>query len=311
MATCVVCGSSQSELFCRKNGLAYRVCRSCRHVYVEAMPGHDEVLEGYKSRQSHHNSELKEKWDYSSIKDELVYRPLLEKIERLTRTGRLLDIGCSNGSFVCAANRRGWDGCGIELEPGSRDLARRHGVEVYDKELAALAFSDNSFSAVTIWQVIEHVRDPMPLVAEIARVLEPGGILALSTPNVGSIGRWLLREDWGAVEPQVHLHLFRPDGLSRLVNACGLETRSIRTLDVQPATVKRVLRKLKRGAAPETRNSVAAMADSLSEAKVRFVFSARRWLNVPLNMSGLGEDIYGFFTKPGRPLDETSQDGRK
>ena len=71
-------------------------------------------------------------------------------------------------------------------------------------------------------------------------------------------------------------------------------------LDIQPATVKRVLRKLKRGATPEARNSVAAMADSLSEAKVRFVFSARRWLNVPLNMSGLGEDIYGFFTKPDR-----------
>ena len=134
----------------------------------------------------------------------------------------------------------------------------------------------------------------------LARGLEPGGILALSTPNVGSIGWWLLREDWGAVEPQVHLHLFRPDGLSRLVNACGLETRSIQMLDIQPATVKRVLRKLKRGATPEARNSVAAMADSLSEAKVRFVFGARRWLNVPLNMWGLGEDIYGFFTKPDR-----------
>lgn len=298
MATCIVCGGSQSELFCRKNGVAYRVCRSCRHVFVEGMPSHDEVLESYKSRQSHHNSEIKETWDYSSLKDELVYGPLLEKIERLTRTGRLLDIGCSNGSFVCAANGRGWDGCGIELETGSYDLARRHGVEVYDKELAEMAFSDNSFSAVTIWQVIEHVRDPRSLIAEVARILEPGGILALSTPNVKGIGWRLLRREWGAVEPQVHLHLFHPAGLARLINDFGLETRLLRTLDIQPATVRQLIRKVKRDRTARPSNSVAAMADSLAENRIRLIFRARRWVNVPLNALGLGEDIYGFFAKP-------------
>ena len=298
---CAVCSSPESGLFCRKDGMSYRVCHCGRHVFVEAMMSHEEVIAGYRSRDSHHSSELKEKWDYSPIKDELVYGPRLDKIGKFTRPGRLLDIGCSNGSFVYAANRRGWDGCGIELETGSYNLARRHGVEVYNRELSESAFPENCFSAVTMWQVLEHVRDPKPLVSEIVRVLKPGGVFALSTPNIESIGWWLLREDWGAVEPQVHLHLFRPDGLSRLVNACGLETRSIQTMDILPATVKRVLRKLKRSATPDTRNVVAAMANSLPEAKVRFIFTARRWLNVPLNISGLGEDIYGFFTKLGRP----------
>lgn len=299
--TCVVCGGSESRQFCRKDGMAYRICNSCRHVYVEEPLSEAALTDYYRCRDSHHSSEIKTKWDYSAIKDELVYGPLLDKIGRLTKPGRLLDIGCSNGSFVCAANGRGWEGCGIELETGSYNLARSHGIEVYDKELAELGFPDSSFSAVTMWQVIEHVLDPRPLIAQVARVLEPGGVFALSTPNIESIGWWLLRADWGAVEPQVHLHLFRPNGLSRLVNACGLETRSIQTLDIQPATVKRTLRKLGRGAAPEAKNSVAALADSMSASKVRFVFSARRWVNVALNRLGLGEDIYGFFTKLDGP----------
>jgi len=68
--------------------MSYRVCHSCRHVFVEAMVSHEEVIAGYRSRDSHHSSELKEIWDYSQIKDELVYGPLLDKIGRLKRSGR-------------------------------------------------------------------------------------------------------------------------------------------------------------------------------------------------------------------------------
>ncbi len=85
---CAVCSSPESGLFCRKDGMSYRVCHSCRHVFVEAMVSHEEVIAGYRSRDSHHSSELKEIWDYSQIKDELVYGPLLDKIGRLKRSGR-------------------------------------------------------------------------------------------------------------------------------------------------------------------------------------------------------------------------------
>ena len=75
---CVICSSPNSDIFCRKDGMAYRVCQSCRHVFVEAMASSEEVTAGYKSRDSHHSSALKENWDYSQIKDELVYGPLLD-----------------------------------------------------------------------------------------------------------------------------------------------------------------------------------------------------------------------------------------
>lgn len=298
---CIICGNLESDLFCRKDGMSYRACQSCRHVFVEAMASREEVAEGYRTRDSHHSSALKEKWDYSPIKEKMVYGPLLDKIGKLTNPGRLLDIGCSNGSFVHAAKRRGWDGCGAELETNSYELARARGVKVYNAELSELAFPNDSFSAITMWQVIEHVHSPGPLIAEIARILKPGGILALSTPNVSSLGWRLLGAEWGAVEPQVHLHLFRPGGLARLVNDCGLDTRLLRTLDIQPATVRQLVRKVKRERNPRHSISVARMADSLAESRIRFIFHIRRWANVPLNALRLGEDIYGYFAKPNGP----------
>ncbi len=278
--------------------MAYLICRSCQHVSVENPLSEEDLSAYYRSRDSHHTSEVKIAWDYSESKRSLVYRPLLDSIGSLTPPGRLLDIGCSNGSFVSAACGAGWEGCGVELETKSYELARARGVNVYNAELSELAFPADSFSAITMWQVIEHLHSPRSLIAEIARILKPGGILALSTPNVKGIGWRLLRSEWGAVEPQVHLHLFNPTGLARLIGDCGLETQLLRTLDIQPATLRHLLRKAKRDRADRSSNSVAVMADSLAESRIRLIFRLRRWVNVPLNALGLGEDIYGFFAKP-------------
>lgn len=295
--TCVVCGGSESRQFCRKDGMAYRICGSCRHVYVENPLSEAALTDYYRCRDSHHSSEIKTKWDYSDTKRSLVYRPLLDRIGSLTPPGRLLDIGCSNGSFVSAACQAGWDGCGVELETKSYELAQARGVKVFNAELSELAFPADSFSAVTMWQVIEHLHSPRSLIAEVARVLKPGGILAISTPNVKGIGWRLLGSEWGAVEPQVHLHLFHPGSLARLINDCGLETRLLQTLDIQPATLRQLIRKVKRERRARPSNSVAAMADSFSESRIRLIFRVRRWANVPLNSLGLGEDIYGIFAK--------------
>lgn len=257
----------------------------------------EELSEYYRSRHSHHSSEIKLKWDYSESKFSLVYCPLLNKIESLASSGRLLDIGCSNGSFVRAASRVGWEACGLELESDSFELARSQGVTVYNSELSELDFPENSFSAVTMWQVIEHVHSPASLITEIARILKPGGVLAVSTPNIKSLGWRLLREDWGAVEPQVHLHLFQPSGLARLMNDCGLKTREVRTLDIQPVTMKSAVKKMIGRSSVRPSGSVAALAGSNAGNAVRLLFNVRPFINLSLNALGIGEDIYGYFSK--------------
>lgn len=90
---------------------------------------------------------------------------------------KLLDVGCGNGAFVDAAREQGVDAWG-------QDLAKQSdGPYVYVGELADIAFPTADFHVVTIHDVLEHVPDPMPFLAEIRRILKPGGMLIVDFPR--------------------------------------------------------------------------------------------------------------------------------
>jgi SAM-dependent methyltransferase len=294
---CIVCGLSDARTFCRKNNLEYVSCVKCGHVYVKDPVNAQAILNHYSHRQSHHASETKEQWDYSPTKEKLVYRPQLKRLNQLTSVGKLLDIGCSNGSFLKAAQNQGWDAYGIELEKSSFEVAQKHGLKVYNTELSQQHFPDNHFSAVTLWQVIEHLTDPATLIKEIIRILQPGGVLAISTPNIRSIGWTLLHEQWGVVEPEVHLNLFDQRNLDRLISSCGLIPRHSQTEDIKPSTVKSFLRG-RRAQTDKRTDSVAALAGATSARKMEALLIFRHLINFPLTFLGIGEDIYAYYTKP-------------
>jgi 2-polyprenyl-3-methyl-5-hydroxy-6-metoxy-1,4-benzoquinol methylase len=135
--------------------------------------------------------------------------------------GRLLDIGCATGVFLNAAQERGWVSVGIDVSPIATRVAKElaTGAEVLVGTVESCAFDDASFDAVTAWEVLEHVPDPKPFIAEILRILKPGGYLALSTPN------W--ESPWERVttdvnrRPPYHLTYWSPGPLTRLFTDCG------------------------------------------------------------------------------------------
>ena len=221
----------------------------------------------------------------------------MRKIGRHTSVGTLLDIGCSNGSFTHSAKQLNWDASGIELEQSSSAIALKNGIQVFTKPLEELSFPNDHFSAVTMWQVIEHFVDPRATVREIARILKPGGIFAASTPNIRSIGWILLKERWHCIEPDVHLNLFTPRGLEQMVNDCGLKTISVETLDIKPLTVKTFLNRKKLDDKLKTSSSIATMASSHSQNRMKWLFRLRHMTNIPLRLLGVGEDIFGYFMK--------------
>jgi SAM-dependent methyltransferase len=107
---------------------------------------------------------------------------------RAYATGRdVLDLGCNTGygtlDFVDVARRV----VGIDVSPRAIDLARaRAGAENAEFRVVdgiQLPFPDASFDLVTSFQVLEHIADPVPFLAEIRRVLRPGGTALLTTPN--------------------------------------------------------------------------------------------------------------------------------
>lgn len=293
---CCVCAGLTFRQFCQKDGGVYRACLRCGHVFIPALEPRN-TKDERAERCSHHVSCEKMAWDFSKSKRDLVYRPRLERISRYTKPGYLLDIGCSNGSFLKAAESFGWHAEGLELRESSASIARSKGLTVHQDLVEQLELPAKKYQAITLWQVLEHLPDPETVVRECHRILADDGVLALSTPNIGSIGWWLLKEQWPPVEPAVHYHLFRARNVRTLMRQCGFKDVFLRCLDLQPSTLQLVKQRMARKKLEKPRNAAARLTTALDQKRLKKMFLLLKLANIPLGLWGLGEDVYGYFTK--------------
>jgi 2-polyprenyl-3-methyl-5-hydroxy-6-metoxy-1,4-benzoquinol methylase len=135
---------------------------------------------------------------------------------------RLLDIGCGDGSLLKVAAEDGWDISGSEVSE-VKLIANEKEVPIYTGQLDALQVPENSFDLVTSFHVIEHLIDPMALLRLASRVLKPGGIVFLETPNIGGIGALVKKGRWSMIIPPEHIVYFNPASLKFALKAGGFK----------------------------------------------------------------------------------------
>lgn len=126
---------------------------------------------------------------------------------------RLLDIGCGNGDFLLRAEEVGWSAYGLEVDPAAADTARTRGAKVYTGTLGTAPFEDASFDVVTANQVIEHVHDPTAFLRACWRLVRPGGLLWIGTPNLDAPMAERFGTYWQMLEVPRHLTLFNQSSL--------------------------------------------------------------------------------------------------
>ncbi len=98
--------------------------------------------------------------------------------------GRLLDVGVGGGEFLALATAAGYEAEGVDISAAAVDLCRRRGLPARQCDLRALAAEPSSFDCITMWDVIEHLLEPRDYVEAAVRLLRPGGLLIVKTPNV-------------------------------------------------------------------------------------------------------------------------------
>lgn len=144
--------------------------------------------------------------------------------------GRLLDVGCGSGGWLSDMRDLGWEVRGLDFDADAVAVAARRGLEVDYGPLGAQRYPDESFDAITLNHVIEHLPDPFETLAECRRILKPGGHLIVITPNSSSLGHRFFKEAWRGLEPPRHLHLFGPRSLRAGLKRAGFSKFDVRTV---------------------------------------------------------------------------------
>jgi len=190
---------------------------------------------------------------------------------------RLLDVGCSSGALLRVATRLGFDAEGVEPAARAVETARQNGLRVHRGLLHEQHFADGYFHAITMFELIEHLPEPLAVLHECSRILCAGGVLAVSTPNAASWtakimgARW---ENFDLIKRGGHISFFNPRSIRLAAQRGGMVVERIET---------RGVRFFEKGELPSALHSIAKLGSEL--------------LNVPSQLAGRGHDMLVFMRK--------------
>lgn len=209
---CNICGAAVSTILIHKGGHDIYQCGKCGLAFTYPQP--QAIDEQYDS--SYFDLYRRRRQFRLKRAD-----TRLKAVELIREQGRLLDIGCSLGYFVEAANARGWNAAGIEISPFASEEARQLGLDVRTGVLEDAGYSDASFECVTMWDVLEHVPDPTAHMLEVHRILTGGGLVVIGTPNLAHLQFRRKREQWRHLKPAEHIFYFQKSSIARLLQKTG------------------------------------------------------------------------------------------
>ncbi|HUJ41812.1 MAG TPA: methyltransferase domain-containing protein [Candidatus Acidoferrales bacterium] len=155
------------------------------------------------------------------------YQGMMPAIEKYSSPpGRVLDIGCYLGVFLDVARRRGWQTVGVEPSAWAAQRTREQGHQVINAPLRRSNLPAASFDLITLWDVIEHLHDPLGQLREIHSLLRPGGAFALTTMDTGSLYAKMCGRRWPWYM-RMHLYYFTRGTLARMLEEAGFEVLEI------------------------------------------------------------------------------------
>lgn len=223
-AACNLCGSRDAVVIGRTDrrlkALTSVCCTGCGLIRTDPMPTPEELVAYYA-----HAYRL----DYQAAFGDRPPRFHVARSGREARAraallapalqpgSRVLDFGSGSGEFLSTAQEAGCEVVGIEPGRSYAAFARRYGVEVI-QDASVGAFPPEHFDVITTHHVLEHLRDPVDVLARLAGWLAPDGVLYVSVPNMLATQKPPHERFHFA-----HVHGFVPETLDLAALRAGLE----------------------------------------------------------------------------------------
>lgn len=206
-------------------------CNHCTARFTQGVPNAASIGRYYKSENyiSHSNTS---KGFINKLYQKVRSRTMNHKAGLLKKytglqTGRLLDVGCGTGTFLHAMQLSGWQVNGLEPDADARAVAKTmYGLTVHPSaELFTL--EPESFNAITLWHVLEHVHQLHEYVEQLKKLLHKDGVLFIAVPNYTSGDAKAYKEFWAAYDVPRHLYHFSPTSLKMLMLQHGLHVTTM------------------------------------------------------------------------------------
>jgi SAM-dependent methyltransferase len=144
-------------------------------------------------------------------------------LEQYKRSGAILDLGCSSGSFLEFIRSDAWKLFGVEMSAdGAKTAEGRSGAKVFVGDILDAPFPPESFDVITCFDVLEHLHEPRKVLAKVKEWLKPGGIFYVLVPNIDSAEARFFKSYWCGLELPRHLFHYSPTSLKSLAKSVGL-----------------------------------------------------------------------------------------
>lgn len=226
---CPICSTSGPNFGFKKDRYSLYECSNCDTQFIWPLPEDQELAKFYQNL-AYHSGERYDTEAESAGQDDLWRRRFDLMQTWLSPKGALLDIGCATGKFLKEAKLRGWEIQGIEKSSPAARQANRYLEGEYVEVVDPLEFdTPQKFTVVTFWALIEHLRDPKNYLLKVRDTLVTQGMIAFSTPNTGSLSRWLNASRWRYYIPPEHLFYFNRKSIGYLLESCGFEILKYQT----------------------------------------------------------------------------------
>ncbi len=215
--TCPVCGDADhAVLFMSANGYPIVRCHACGVAFTDdrEAPPPATLYPAFSQTKSGVQEAVR-----SALAVFLRQREAF--VREVAPQGRLLDYGCGSGAFARWMRRGGYEVVG--LEPFSLgDPLEEPGLLLVRESLESASRHLGTFDVITLWHVLEHLKNPVEVLKQLGAMLRPGGRIIVSVPNFGSMQSKIFKGAWFHLDPPRHLIHFDARTLRTCFAKAGL-----------------------------------------------------------------------------------------
>jgi len=228
---CYLCRQRVPTKVFTKYGYDILKCKSCQLLTLKFQQDYRSFISEYYDERFFTGSQDRigySNYEGDQLTEAINMKRYLTRISRFKSTGKLLDVGCATGIFLEFAQAKGFDPFGFDVSTYAVTKARhRLKHRIKQAVLSDVTYKPNSFDVITMFDVVEHLKDPRRDLKRLRTFLKDDGVLVINTGDAGSLLAKLMGKNWHFYVPPQHLFFFSQKTLTQLLHRAGYKVIKI------------------------------------------------------------------------------------